>query len=127
MVSEGYTATLVAATLAIGRSSLYYRKKPRGSRADRNYDADRDGVRRETGVRLSARGLAVAAEERTAGESEACVAGDERTWVAGALATSSCSSPERMGTCGGQRPQSNLAVGHDEDLGGAGGGLGLPG
>jgi putative transposase len=38
MVSEGYTATLVAATLAIGRSSLYYRKKPRGSRADRNYD-----------------------------------------------------------------------------------------
>src|SRR5437899_11274398 len=38
MVSEGYTATLVAATLAISRSSLYYRKKPRGSRADRTYD-----------------------------------------------------------------------------------------
>jgi transposase InsO family protein len=32
MVTEGYTATLVAATLAISRSSLYYRKKPRGSR-----------------------------------------------------------------------------------------------
>ena len=31
-------ATLVAATLAISRSSLYYRKKPRGSRADRSYD-----------------------------------------------------------------------------------------
>jgi putative transposase len=29
---------LVAATLAISRSSLYYRKKPRGSRADRTYD-----------------------------------------------------------------------------------------
>ena len=38
MVTEGYTATLVAATLAISRSSLYYRKKPRGSRADRTYD-----------------------------------------------------------------------------------------
>ena len=37
-MSAGYTATLVAATLAISRSSLYYRKKPRGSRADRTYD-----------------------------------------------------------------------------------------
>jgi hypothetical protein len=34
MVTQGYTVTLVAATLAISRSSLYYRKKPRGSRAD---------------------------------------------------------------------------------------------
>src|SRR5271170_5923233 len=38
MVSEGYAATLVAATLLISRSSLYYQKKPRGSRADRTYD-----------------------------------------------------------------------------------------
>jgi putative transposase len=38
MVAQGYTATLVAATLAISRSSLYYQKKPRGSRADRRYD-----------------------------------------------------------------------------------------
>jgi hypothetical protein len=38
MVKQGYTATLVAATLAISRSSLYYRKKPRGSRADRSCD-----------------------------------------------------------------------------------------
>ena len=38
MVTTGYTATLVAATLAISRSSLYYRKRPRGSRADRRYD-----------------------------------------------------------------------------------------
>ena len=38
MVTEGYTATLVAATLTLSRSSLYYRKKPRGSRADRQYD-----------------------------------------------------------------------------------------
>jgi putative transposase len=38
MVATGYTATLVAATLAISRSSLYYRKRPRGSRADRRYD-----------------------------------------------------------------------------------------
>jgi len=38
MVREGRTVTLVAATLEISRSSLYYRKKPRGSRADRQYD-----------------------------------------------------------------------------------------
>ncbi|MGB2634709.1 MAG: IS3 family transposase, partial [Candidatus Acidiferrum sp.] len=38
MVTQGYTTTLVAATLAISRSSLYYRKRPRGSRADRTYD-----------------------------------------------------------------------------------------
>jgi len=38
MVARGYTATLVAAILAISRSSLYYRKKPRGSRAERTYD-----------------------------------------------------------------------------------------
>ena len=37
-MTQSYTATLVAATLAISRSSLYYRKRPRGSRADRTYD-----------------------------------------------------------------------------------------
>lgn len=37
MVAEGYTATLVARTLAISRSSLYYRRKPRGNRAGRTY------------------------------------------------------------------------------------------
>ena len=38
MMTQGFTATLVAATLAISRSSLYYQKRPRGSRADRTYD-----------------------------------------------------------------------------------------
>jgi putative transposase len=38
MVKQGHPATLVATTLEISRSSLYYRKKPRGSRADRRYD-----------------------------------------------------------------------------------------
>jgi putative transposase len=37
-VEEGYAATVVAAALTISRSSLYYRKKPRGSRADRKWD-----------------------------------------------------------------------------------------
>jgi helix-turn-helix protein len=37
MVRQGHKATLVAATLEISRSSLYYRKKPRGSRADREH------------------------------------------------------------------------------------------
>ena len=38
LVSQGYTATLVASALLISRSSLYYQKKPRGNRADRTYD-----------------------------------------------------------------------------------------
>ena len=38
MLTQGFTATLVATTLEISRSSLYYRKRPRGSRADRTYD-----------------------------------------------------------------------------------------
>ena len=37
-MAQDYTATLVAMALAISRSSLYYRKEPRGSRADRTYD-----------------------------------------------------------------------------------------
>lgn len=37
-VAEGQRPTLVATTLAISRSSLYYRKRPRGSRADRQWD-----------------------------------------------------------------------------------------
>ena len=38
LVEQGYAATVVAAALVISRSSLYYRKKARGSRADRSYD-----------------------------------------------------------------------------------------
>jgi putative transposase len=38
MVTQGYKATPVAAALAISRSSLYYQKRARGSRADRTYD-----------------------------------------------------------------------------------------
>jgi hypothetical protein len=38
MVTQEFTAALVAATLAISRSSLYYRKRPRGGRADQTYD-----------------------------------------------------------------------------------------
>lgn len=38
LVATGYGATLVAATPTISRSSLYYRRQPRGSRADRRYD-----------------------------------------------------------------------------------------
>ena len=38
LVEQGYAATLVAAALAISRSSLYYRRQLRGSRADRRWD-----------------------------------------------------------------------------------------
>jgi hypothetical protein len=37
-VPQGYTATLAAATLAVSRSSLCYRKKQRVNRAHRTYD-----------------------------------------------------------------------------------------
>jgi hypothetical protein len=39
MVTQGYTATLVAATLTISRSSLYYRKRPRGRTAGAHQQA----------------------------------------------------------------------------------------
>jgi putative transposase len=39
MVEQGYGKKLVAGVLAISRSSLYYRKRPRGSRADRRWDS----------------------------------------------------------------------------------------
>lgn len=38
LVTQGYAVTVVAAALVISRSSLYYQKKPRSSRADRRYD-----------------------------------------------------------------------------------------
>ncbi len=40
LVEQGYQATLVAAALALSRSSLYYRQRPRGSRADRRWDEE---------------------------------------------------------------------------------------
>jgi len=39
-VEKGYPATLVAAALTISRASLYYRKRARGSRADRRWDGE---------------------------------------------------------------------------------------
>ncbi len=39
MAGQGYDKKLVATVLAISRSSLYYRKRPRGSRADRGWDS----------------------------------------------------------------------------------------
>ena len=38
LMATGYAATLVAATLAISRSSCTTGRKPRGNRADRQYD-----------------------------------------------------------------------------------------
>jgi len=38
LVAQGKEAQLVAATLQISRSSLYYRARPRASRADRSQD-----------------------------------------------------------------------------------------
>ena len=55
------------------------------------------------------------------------VTGDARTWVAGALASSARTKEERVGPRGSSRAESDLAVGHDQDLGGACRGLGLSG
>ncbi len=70
MVAQGYTATLVAATLAISRSSLYYQKKPRGSRADRRYDEEIVMACGRSWRTAIARGVVAQAEERAAGESQ---------------------------------------------------------
>ncbi|MCI0411138.1 MAG: IS3 family transposase [Acidobacteria bacterium] len=40
LVEQSYQVTLVATALAISRSSLYYRKRPRGSRADRHWEGE---------------------------------------------------------------------------------------
>ena len=38
LVAQGKDVKLVAETLEISRSSLYYRRQPRASRADRSHD-----------------------------------------------------------------------------------------
>ena len=48
-------------------------------------------------------------------------------WVVGALAASARTTEERVGTCGSFGTESNLAIGHDQNLGGLNGGLGLSG
>ena len=79
MVSECYTATLVAATLAVSRSSLYYRKKPRGSRADRQYDEQIVvACGEKTRVWISPRDLVAAKKRKPPGEPQTCPAGDAR-------------------------------------------------
>ncbi len=100
MVTQGCTATLVAATLAISRSSLYYRKKPRGSRADRTCDEQivmacgeklAYGYRRVAWWLWRKKGLRVNRKR---------VLRDARTWVAGALAASARPTEERVGPRG---------------------------
>ena len=97
MVTQGYTATLVAATLAISRSSLYYRKKPRGSRADRTYDEQivvACGEKLAYGYRRVTWWLQ---EERASRESQAGAAGDAGTRVAGALTSSARTQEKEWG------------------------------
>src|ERR1700726_892886 len=82
-MASGYTATPVAAILAISRSSLYYRKKPRGSRADRAYD---EQIVAACGEKLAYgyRRVAWWLQRRSPRESQTRAA---RTRVAGALAS----------------------------------------
>jgi hypothetical protein len=128
MVTQGYTATLVAATLAISRSSRYYRNRPHGSRADRTYD---EQIVMACGeklcVRLSASGVVALAKERTACESQAGVTGDAGTWVAGARASFARTKEKRVGPGGSSQAESNLADGNDQDLGECRSWLGLSG
>jgi hypothetical protein len=58
---------------------------------------------------------------------QARAAGDARTWVASAPTSSARTAEERVGPRGSRRAESDLAVGHDQDLGGSGRGLGVPG
>ena len=67
-MAQGYTATLVAATLFISRSSLYYRKQLRKSRGPAIRPTNRSGLRKKTGVRLSPRGLVAAPQKKSCGD-----------------------------------------------------------
>src|SRR3984885_16374619 len=84
-------------------------------------------MRRETGLWLPARGMVAATDERASGEPQAGVTGDAGTRVAGAFSSSASTTQKRVGPGGGSGTKSDLAIGHDEDLGRAGGGLGIPG
>jgi hypothetical protein len=55
--------------------------------------------------------------KRTARESQARVTSAARTWVAGTLASAAHTKEERVGPRGTQWAKSDLAVGHDQDLG----------
>jgi len=128
LVAQGYTATLVATTLLISRSSLYYRKKPRGSRADRTYDEQiviACGEKLAYGYRRVTWWLQ--RKKRPVCESQTSAAGHARTRVAGATAPFARSSAERMGPRGSESPERDLAIGYDQSLGGPVGRLGLPG
>ena len=128
MVTQGYTATLVAATLAISRSSLYYRKKPRGSRADRTYDEQivvACGEKLAYGYRRVAWWLR-RKERLPVNRKRVLRVMRER----GLLVRSRRLRARRqqgMGPGGSCQAESDLAVGHDQDLGRARGGLGLSG
>ena len=106
LVAQGYTARLVSTALLISRSSLYYRKKPRGSRADRSYDEQivvacgeklAYGYRRVTWWLRRKEGLVVNRKRvlRVMREGGA----------AGAVAASACPSSKRMGASGGKPAQ----------------------
>jgi hypothetical protein len=84
-------------------------------------------VRRKVGVWLASVGLVPAAEERAARESQAYVRGKVGTRVAGALASAARMTRERVGPCGSNRAESDLAVGHDENQGGSWCGLSVVG
>src|SRR5690242_21810939 len=71
--------------------------------------------------------MVAAAEERCTRESQAGATRDAGAWVAGALAPTAGTTEERVGPCGNKRTKSDLAVGHDEDLGRLCRGMGLPG
>jgi hypothetical protein len=127
MVTQGFTATLVAATLEISRSSLYYRKQPRRSRADRQYDEQilvACGEKTAYGYRRVAWWLR---RKANLAVNHKRVLRVMRERVADALAASASTQEERVGPRGSSTTESNLAVGHDENLGGSGRGLGIPG
>jgi putative transposase len=110
MVEEGYAATAVAAALTISRSSLYYRKKPRGSRADRKWDEQ----------------MVQACGEKTA-------YGYRRvTWWLRRKEGLHVNRKRVLRVMRARRKKEwgrveDLAIGYDQDLGRTGSGLGVPG
>jgi hypothetical protein len=70
------------------------------------------------------RGNGKLVRRKSSGESQTRAAGDARTRVAGALASFAGAPEERVGPRGSRRAQSNLAIRHDQSVGGPDGGLG---
>ena len=112
MMAQRYTATLVATTLAISRSSFITARSREAVGPIESTMSRSSGVREKLAYGYRRVGW-WRTEQRASRESQACATRDARTWFARALSSSARTTQERVGPRGSCRTESNLANGHD--------------